>query len=335
MVTSADEQRFYHILIRGVFVAVAAATLIAFFGEQFWVAELFTHFRLYYLLILALLALIFLHTRHGLLLAVALLLAIPNAWVSGPYLAPIIGGKSVAAHFNASSGVEIVVLNVNYKNDGFTRVAGYLNERDPDIIVVAEFTPAWRDELEFLHESYPYRLGDARRDPWGFAVFSRLPLADAELIDLAETDTVHARFIITVGETELEVFAVHLFPPTSFDWARDRNRQLDDLANRVMASAHQRIVIGDVNLTPFSPYFDRFTDQSGLQDARRVDGFHVTWPTSALPFWIPIDHVLADSETKVATVRAGPDIGSDHFPLEVLLSETARDLLGHDKTAYE
>ncbi|MDP6675063.1 MAG: hypothetical protein QGH93_09505, partial [Gammaproteobacteria bacterium] len=65
---SANERLFYHVLIRILFVAVIAGSLISLLAEQFWVAELFTHFRLYYLLLQALLVLIFLHTgRHTLM----------------------------------------------------------------------------------------------------------------------------------------------------------------------------------------------------------------------------------------------------------------------------
>jgi len=321
MVTSTDERRFYHVLIRVVFLVVTASSVIALFGELFWVAELFSHFRLYYLLLQALLILIFLHGRYRVLMVLTILFAVPNAWMVGPYLTPIVIGKSATSSIGADAGIDIVALNVNYRNDGYVRVAGYLRDSDPDIILIAEFTPAWRDELEFLRAGYPWQLGAARTDQWGLAVFSRLPLVEAEQIDLAQTDSVHVRFVVATAATELEIFAVHLFSPKSSVLARDRNLQLEDLAERVAASEYRSIVIGDLNLTPFSPYFSRFIDRSGLQDARRSDGFHITWPASVLPVWIPIDHALADTTVNVTRVRAGPDVGSDHFPLEIDVTE--------------
>ena len=331
MVTDADERRFYHVLIRVVFVAVSAGTLIALFGKQFWAAELFTHVRFYFLLMQALLMLIFLHSRRRLLMAMTILLAVPNVWVVGPYLTPMIGSLlgpvigpmigETRATAKRETGIDIVALNVHYTNNEFARVAGYLRERDPDIIVISEFTSAWRDVLGFLRESHPYSLTDARPDPWGFAVFSRVPFIDAELIDLAQTGSVNARFIIATGTMPLEIFAVHLASPTSSQRASNRNQQLEDLAERIRASEHRHIVVGDMNLTPFSPWFRRFTDQTGLLDARRVDGFHVTWPVSVLPIWMPIDHALADPEVNITGVHAGPDVGSDHYPLEIFVSE--------------
>ncbi len=318
MVTSADERRFFHVLIRAVFAVTAVATLIAMFGSLAWQAELFTHFRPYYLLIQASLMLVFMHSGRRALCVATLLLAVPNAWIVGPYLVPTIGGGSAAEA--AAHGIDIVALNVNYRNRDVARVAAYLRERDPDIAVIAEFTPAWRDGLATLRDAYPYHIGVARTDQWGLGVYSRLPFADAELIDLAATDTVHARFVISAGTSPLEVFAVHLFSPTSARRAHGRNRQLDDLARRVGNSTHARLVIGDMNLTPFSPVFRRFIRATGLRDARRADGFHFTWPVSVWPVWIPIDHAFADAARLMTRVRTGPELGSDHYPLEVRVS---------------
>lgn len=336
MVTPADERRFYRFLIRAAFVIVSAGSLIALLGEQFWVAELFTHFRLYYVLIQALLTLIFLYSGHRKLMAMTVLLALPNVWVVGPYLMPeMVSMGDAGATVNVDTGITMAVLNVHYQNDGYTQVADYLRERDPDIIIISEFTSAWQDALDFLRESHSHVLAEARSGHWGHAVFSRLPFADAELINLANTDAVHARFVIEVGEMPLEVFAVHLFAPTSPVLAHNRNLQLEDLADRLVASPHRRLVVGDMNLTPYSPYFDRFTERSGLQDARRVDGIHITWPASALPIWIPIDHALADPAANVARVRTGPDVGSDHFPLEIFLSDQAGAPGENDTAVYQ
>jgi len=313
MVTRSDERRFYHILIR---------VLISLFGAQYWGAELFTHFRLYYVMVQALLALIFLHGGHRVLMVLTMAFAVPNIWVVGPYVAPIVASLAAPANVaSGTSGVDIVALNVNYRNDDYARVADYLRDRDPDIIVIAEFTAAWRDGLAHLRESHPYQLSKLRPDQWGLAIFSRVPLVDPELIELAQTDAVHARFVVAVGTRKLEVFAVHLFSPTSPARARDRNVQLEDLATRVKDSRHQPLVVGDMNLTPFSPYFRRLLDQSGLQDARRGEGFHVTWPASALPIWIPIDHALVGPQVTGVQVDAGPDVGSDHLPLQIFIPE--------------
>ena len=328
-----DERRFYRFLIRAAFVIVSAVSLLALLGEQFWVAELFTHFRLYYLIIQALLLIIFLYGGHRTLMVITFLLAMPNAWVVAPYLKSLVVETRMTTESNV--GIKVVALNINYQNDKYSRTTDYLREFDPDIIILSEFTPEWFDKLQFLRESHAYQLADAHSDPWGLAVFSRLPFAEAELIYLAQIDAVHARFVVEVGSSPLEVFAVHLFKPTSQYEARIRNLQLEELADYLMASMHRRLVVGDMNLTPFSPYFGRLMERTGLQDARRIDGIHITWPTSSLPIWIPIDHALADPAANVTRVRTGPDIGSDHFPLEIYLSDQVNAPGGQENAVYE
>ena len=320
MVTPSDEHRFFHVAIRLALAAVSFGTVMALFSYQHWVAELFSHFRIYYLLALALLALIFLHTRHRLLLTLTLLLAVPNAFYVVPYLTPLIVGKSLAGPLEEH--VSIASLNVNYDSDDYQLVLDYLESNPVDIVVIVEYTPAWESALAVLDSTYPYRIGASRDYPWGLAVFSKLPLASAELLDLGIRDTVHARFVLDLDGAPLEIFAVHLMVPTTREEAGMRNSQLATLAELMSTSKIPRVLVGDLNITPFSPLFSDFLGAAGLVDARQPFGFHITWPTTALPVWIPIDHCLADPVVPIHSVRRGPHFGSDHYPLEIVVQKT-------------
>lgn len=319
MVTSSDERRFFHILIRFTFAAVSVSSVLALLAQWHWFAELFTHFRLYYLLLQALLALIFLHSGHRILMAITIVLALPNLWFVGPYLLALTGESEQSAEFGPR--VDIVSFNVNFRNTQFARLLEYVSDRDPDIIFVSEFTPAWEAQLRALDQEYPHQLRNSRADQWGVAVFSRLPFSDAELVDLGNVDSLHTRFVIDIAGRPLLVYAVHLFAPASGYLANLRNLQLDDLSQRLLAASTPRLVIGDLNLTPFSPYFTELTKTTGLCDAHLKDGIHVTWPTYRAPLWIPIDHALADLDEFEVTVRAGPALGSDHYPIEIVVTQ--------------
>lgn len=322
MVTPSDEHRFFHVAIRLVLIAASIGTIMALFSRQHWFAELFSHFRMYYLLVLALLALIFLYTHHRILLTLTLLLVVPNAVSVGPYLAPSIIGKSEAAA--SGEPVSIVALNLNYRSDNFASALDYLAAKQADVVVVAEYTPAWEWALSVLDSEYPHRISASRVDPWGMAVFSKIPFSSAELLDLDIDGTVHARVVLDLDGSALEVFAAHLMVPVTRDSAEMRNRQLETLARIMSASEYPRILVGDLNITPFSPFFDEFLDDAGLVDARRPFGIHITWPTNAWPVWIPIDHCLADERVPVQSVSTGREFGSDHFPLEVMFRKPTR-----------
>ncbi len=302
--------------------AVLLLSVLAQWGEQGWVPELATHFRIQYLAASVLLMLVFgvLRRWWPALLAGALLAV--NAWHAAPYLLP--GDPPVAA---ASSGraLRLVSLNLYYRNQAYARVRDYLREIDPDVLVLSELTPAWGRELKELMARYPFRKSDNRRDPWGLGVFSRFPLREASILGLGVSGSINIRVIVDLPGGAIELVAVHLASPSSPAHAAMRNRQLDELAGllgRPRPASEQslpRMIVGDMNVTPFSPYFRQLLTRTGLRDARQAAGFSGTWPTWLPVLQIPIDHCLADPALAEVAVMRGPWVGSDHYPLEMVL----------------
>ena len=79
------------------------------------------------------------------------------------------------------------------------------------------------------------------------------------------------------------------------------------------------MVVGDFNLTPWSPYFQRFITGSGLRDARKPRRFDHTWPVTFdnAHIGIAIDHSFAHPSLPLVERVIGPDLGSDHMPVTV------------------
>ncbi|HEY9832845.1 MAG TPA: endonuclease/exonuclease/phosphatase family protein, partial [Stenomitos sp.] len=107
-----------------------------------------------------------------------------------------------------------------------------------------------------------------------------------------------------------------------------RNQQLDEIGKYIKSLSTQVILTGDLNITMWSPYYKRFMSQAGLKNARQGFGTVPTWPLktnyppySKMPILftrllsIPIDHCLISPNIKVAKIRAGSSVGSDHRPL--------------------
>ena len=76
------------------------------------------------------------------------------------------------------------------------------------------------------------------------------------------------------------------------------------------------IVVGDFNATPWSAGFRAFAAGSGLRDTALGRGMQPTWNARSLVMRIPIDHIFAPPGTVVVRRVIGPDVGSDHFPVE-------------------
>ncbi len=312
--------RWFRRLVWFGFAATAFATLLSLLATRHWFFELFTHFRPYYLLPQVALVLVLFSWRQRSAMLLTLALAASNLWFVGPYIAPLLVQESAAVVAGATTTV--VVLNLNYRNDEHARVLDYVRRRSPDIVLFSELTGEWEAALTSLESEYPHKTTYAREGPWGMGMYSRLPLVSIEALELGAPDTVNIRAELNVGGQKIDLYSVHLLAPVNPDWATTRINQFDALKESIARNktpGHITVVAGDFNVTPFSPYFTDLLDSAGLDDAARRYGLRETWPTYAFPFGIPIDHCLVTAGEAVARVDLGPDVGSDHLPLEIEL----------------
>ncbi|MGB2680209.1 MAG: endonuclease/exonuclease/phosphatase family protein, partial [Candidatus Competibacter sp.] len=115
----------------------------------------------------------------------------------------------------------------------------------------------------------------------------------------------------------LVVVGTHPLPPMNAGLARRRNEQLASLAEFARQTPDPLVMLGDLNITPWSPYFERLLADSGLRDGRGGHGLLPTWPVGWPMLWIPIDHVLVSDDVQIRRWQTGAVIGSDHYPVIV------------------
>jgi endonuclease/exonuclease/phosphatase family metal-dependent hydrolase len=93
------------------------------------------------------------------------------------------------------------------------------------------------------------------------------------------------------------------------------NRQ--SIESKSLKHLAEAIVMGDLNMSMWSPYYRKFIDRAKLRNTRQGFGIQPSWPTNLPLLQIPIDHCSITSKLKVSNNRIGKDIGSDHYPLIV------------------
>lgn len=303
-----------------VIVATTLTTVGSLGARAGWVLELFSHFPVQYLVAQVVAAAICLGLRLWPWAGLALVAAVPNVVAIAPYLPGLVAAP--ASMVAANAPVTLVAANLLYSQEDPTRARAFLLGQSADIVVLSEFTPRWRQKLAVLEQTYPYFALRDRWNPWGIAVYSKYPFEDVEDLDLGDDQSSHLRILLQLPGGRAEVYAVHLASPPSGLQAAQRNTQLRRLAARIAAAdpALPRIVVGDFNSTPFSPFFRDLLRDTGLRDGRRPFGLHYTWPALPVPVWIAIDHCLVSANVVVTRVAAGPRIASDHLPLECVFS---------------
>ena len=121
--------------------------------------------------------------------------------------------------------------------------------------------------------------------------------------------------IFNLHDQKLQLVATHPLPPGSRSNALERNQHLEAVAKHLAKLSTPKLLVGDLNITPWSPYFGDLLEVSQLQNSQRGFGVQPTWLGQ-----IPIDHVLHSQDISVEDRRIGPRFGSDHQPIIVDLA---------------
>jgi endonuclease/exonuclease/phosphatase (EEP) superfamily protein YafD len=287
---------------------VAFATLLALLAPLGWPFELFSHFRSQYLAAALLLAVLLAWRRRAVPAALALA-------VAGWHALPGVSASGVVDAFDCAGPVfTVATVNVQFSNTHRAAFRAWLETQPADFLVIQEVTPHWAAELGAQTE-YPHQHVLAREDPYGLAVLSRWPLESVTLVDLAGDGLPSVAGVVDIGGQRIRFLGLHTHWPITPALAAARDEALQGAAQLASASDLPVVLLGDLNVTPHSPAFDRLLEQAGLRDVMRGRGWRPTWFASVWPLALRIDHVLVSSGFCVEHAAVGPALGSDHRPV--------------------
>ena len=276
--------------------------------------ELFSHFRLQYLVVSVLLLLVFAVLHRYAYAGAMLLTSLLNGFlIIGLYL-PLDreGGESET--------LKLLHANVLSTNDKYQRLIDLIDAEDPDIIFLQEITDDWVSGLTTLQKNYPYSYALAQSGNFGIAVYSKKPFDTVGHVDSPPLGYPTIIATATVGGEKLTLISSHPSIPLGKELSLARNQQFDSVLDQVTAADGKVILLGDFNATMWDTHFKRMIQSAGLSNARQGFGILPTWPTY-LPFaMIPIDHFLIPEGIDVTDLKTAKSIGSDHLPLIVTLS---------------
>jgi endonuclease/exonuclease/phosphatase (EEP) superfamily protein YafD len=94
-----------------------------------------------------------------------------------------------------------------------------------------------------------------REDNFGIALYSKLPFTKCNVVELGQAGvpSIVAEFDIQ-GQT-LTVLGTHALPPIDNAYSWFRNNQIEAVATYLVSVAGPKVLLGDLNMTPWSPYF--------------------------------------------------------------------------------
>jgi endonuclease/exonuclease/phosphatase (EEP) superfamily protein YafD len=211
------------------------------------------------------------------------------------------------------TALRVLVANVLYHNQNFTDLRRMIEDADADVVVLVELSPYCLRSLEPALTAYPHRCQEIQPGPQGIGLFSRKPLRDAQVhhVGFAGHPTVTAE--LSLDDQPVLLVASHPAAAIGRNSHAARNDQLKQLPSVISPWVGPVVLMGDLNTTMWSPFYQRMETAAGLRNARRGFGVLPTWP-STLPWWmrIPIDHVLVSPDVEVRSLRTVAVPGSDH-----------------------
>lgn len=294
-------------------------------------AELFTHFMLQYAvasLTLTLLYPLLRADKTRCLIAAFLFLAF-----SIPVLQAFWPGQ--VHRGDRYEDITLLQFNVNYSNPNMEKLAGWINnyatidrnvkstveKTQPDIVVLQETGADLIAKLESLKQQYPYHLLSPKDGgAFGSAIYSKLPIIASKRLHLPDNGWNEYSTLTLSTPTyhmHVQLTELHAVNPTGTRKARQRNHELEQIATILLQQNNMhKILVGDLNISPYSPWFRRLERQSGLSNAMRGVSLMPTWP-SFMPFFmrIPIDQLLVSAPIEILSRTVEHDMDSDHLPV--------------------
>ena len=298
-------------------VVAAVLPLVDVAGRHWWLADLATHFRVYWCIAIGFLFLLTLASRsRGWWRAFGCALVIYAVWPIVPFYLPPPKGPNVPPPMVPT--VRIATINVNYANDNYAAVESYFEEQDPDIVLLLETGADWHSGLSNMNQNYPFQVTEFREHAFGAWLLSKYRVSD---VSQPAPDEDYPVICCTVATPmgSLWFVGLHPRPPVGALVSAENLKWLKLGAKRTRERPQgmKAVLAGDLNATPFTGRFRDLLAETGLRNSALGFGLTRTWHSGIPLLGLPIDYILVSNGITVLNHEVGPDIGSDHRPLLV------------------
>jgi endonuclease/exonuclease/phosphatase (EEP) superfamily protein YafD len=302
-------------------IGLSLVAALSWLATWHWAFELLTHFHVYFLLAGAVLALVALSLRQWWTAGLSSLIVAASFPVVWPHM------HLPPTDLQPQPGPVVRLLFANLHNwktdlDAMRRL---IEAEKPDIVVFTELDPVHDAVLRDVRGLLPFQSAPPRGNAFGVMLLATKPPESLEFdLTMGKYAPLMVAQLCPAESGCLTLLGLHAWrpgPPST--GARDRQLAHAAAVAREHVDKGERVVlVGDLNLTPFSPVFDRLITQSGLWDTNilpaerpRTSPSISTWRLANTGIGLPIDHALVSSGIGIVSRRVGPDIGSDHHPV--------------------
>ncbi|MEO1019258.1 MAG: endonuclease/exonuclease/phosphatase family protein [Pseudomonadota bacterium] len=226
----------------------------------------------------------------------------------------------------AGSTLKVMTINVLNDNDRHHDLVSLVEREQPDLLALQEMDWTWAETARTLAKLFPFSTVPDHRHPPRNQIFSRFPIIENRMerspaVDKRSGPTTALFTTLDIDGTPVEFINMHPSHPMSDRLWRWRNAYLNWISETLAMRPDNRpaIVVGDWNLSPWSPFYSEFMEKTGLRDAAALSYAEPTRHPRGFPelflLGVTIDHIAVSPDIAVLSSDVGPEMGSDHRPV--------------------
>ena len=309
---------------------VAASSILTLSARHWWVADLIANLRVQLIIgMLAATLLLLTLRRWRILLVVTALTLWQASSLRSAFQATVIEAEQSSGTVHSAilakdeQRLRVFLANVLTRNQQHDQIIAQIRAADPDVIAILELSSVLEASLQReFSATHKYFVAESQDDGnFGIGLWSRCPLSHLRVFHLNAPILPSIAADIQLPSGTVHVIATHPLPPVGARNFGHRNQHLALLAQRIrkqqqVEPARSMILLGDLNLTPWSPLFGDFLTSTGLQNAAAGKGLQPTWYRwNAFPFGLILDHGLHSRNLRCDRRVILEANGSDHRAL--------------------
>ncbi len=299
-------------IIIAVGICVCCLTIMGVFGKFSWILDLVSHFPTQYALVLFIVTIVLFLLGKYKMAAIFGTFVLLNIYLISPQILPVHGSPR-----STVSALRVMQINVQTRNNNYDSLIERVYSENPDFIVLEEINDIWMQKLNALNNLYPYVISKSRDDNFGIALFSKHPFVKHDIIYLGTAVVPSIVGYFRHNNADFAILGTHTLPPAGNENFELRNEQFARISEFSNNCNVPLLIIGDLNVSPWSFYFRKLIQDGNLLDSTRGRGLQFTWPATNVlfPLRVPIDHCLYSRSIYIQNRKVLPNIGSDHYPL--------------------
>ncbi|MEM7660594.1 MAG: endonuclease/exonuclease/phosphatase family protein, partial [Bacteroidota bacterium] len=216
----------------------------------------------------------------------------------------------------AGPTISVLIANVWQHNQQFQPFLDLVRQHKPDLFLTMESDENWQHHLNQLETHYSHSVKVPLDNLYGMHMYSRLPIRQAKVQYLVESDVPSIRAEIMMDDEHTIVFyGVHPAPPSPTEnvSSKERDAELMLIGISVREESLPTLVCGDLNDVAWSQTTRLFRKLSGLLDPRIGRGLYPTFHARYPLIRFPMDHLFHSPGFRLIRMLRLPAFGSDHF----------------------